>query len=181
MLTRTFHIAAMVAGAVLSLCAQAQTIVVGGKNFTEQQILAEMTAQYLAGNGFTVDKRVGLGSAALRQAQEAGQIDVYWDYTGTSLVTFNKIKERLDAKPTYDKVKQLDAAKGLAWLNPSKVNDTYALAMRRADAQAKGIKSLSGLAAKVDGGEPLKFGSNAEFYARSDGLRPLQATYGFEF
>ncbi|GAB1576256.1 glycine betaine ABC transporter substrate-binding protein [Bordetella petrii] len=181
MLKRALRIAATLAGAALSLSAQAQAVVVGGKNFTEQQILAEMTTQYLAGNGFTVDKRVGLGSAALRQAQEAGQIDVYWEYTGTSLVTFNKIKERLDARATYEKVKQLDATKGLVWLSPSKANNTYAFAMRRADAQAKGIKSLSDLAAKVSSGEPLKFGSNAEFYARSDGLRPLQATYGFEF
>ncbi len=47
--------------------------------------------------------------------------------------------------------------------------------------QAKGIKSLSDLAAKVKGGEALKLASNAEFYARPDGLAPLQQTYGFEF
>jgi len=171
----------ILAGTVLPHTAVAQKIVVGGKNFTEQQIVAEMTAQHLANNGFAVDKRVGLGSAALRQAQEAGQIDVYWEYTGTSLITFNKIKERLDAKATYEKVKQLDASKGLVWLAPSRANNTYAFAMRRQDAEAGHIKSLSDLAAKVKGGQALKFGSNAEFYARSDGLGPLQATYGFEF
>lgn len=67
------------------------------------------------------------------------------------------------------------------WLNPSKANNTYAFALRKDDAAAKGIKSLSDLAAKVKGGQNLKFACNAEFYARPDGLGPLQKTYGFEF
>jgi osmoprotectant transport system substrate-binding protein len=161
--------------------ASAQNVVVGGKNFTEQQLMAEMTAQLLRAKGFTVDKRAGLGTAPLRQAQEAGQIDVYWEYTGTSLINFNKVTDRLDPKATYAKVKELDAAKGLVWLNPSQANNTYALAMRRADAGSKGIKSISDIAGKVKGGQNLKFASNAEFYARADGLAPLQQTYGFEF
>jgi osmoprotectant transport system substrate-binding protein len=171
----------VVAAMALSTTVQAQTVVVGGKNYTEQQLMAEMTSQLLKAKGFTVDKRAGLGTAPLRQAQENGQVDVYWEYTGTSLITFNKVTDKLDADATYAKVKQLDAAKGLVWLNPSKANNTYALAMRKADAQAKGIATLSDLAAKMKGGESLKFGCNAEFYARPDGLKPLEETYGFTF
>jgi osmoprotectant transport system substrate-binding protein len=173
-----FAIAALVAGVA---SAGAQTLVVGGKNFTEQQLMAEMTTQLLTSKGFKVDKRAGLGTAPLRQALEAGQIDLYWEYTGTSLITFNKVTDKLDAAATYARVKELDGAKGLVWLNPSKANNTYALAMRKADAAAKGIKSLSDLSAKVKGGQALKFGCNAEFYARPDGLTPMQSTYGFEF
>jgi osmoprotectant transport system substrate-binding protein len=177
-------IGALLAAVALTLgahTASAQTIVVGGKNFTEQQLMAEMTTQLLKAKGFTVDKRAGLGTAALRAAQEAGQIDVYWEYTGTSLITFNKITDKMDAAATYAKVKELDAAKGLVWLNPSKANNTYALAMRQKDAADKGIKSISDLAAKEKAGAKLKFASNAEFYARPDGLKPLQEKYGFEF
>ena len=183
MLKRTVLTYAIAAATLMlgAATASAQTIVVGGKNFTEQQLMSEMTAQLLRAKGFTVDKRAGLGSAPLRQAQEAGQIDVYWEYTGTSLITYNKVTDKLDPAATYAKVKELDAAKGLVWLNPSKANNTYALAMRKADASAKNIKSISDLAAKVKGGENLKFASNAEFYARPDGLAPLQKTYGFEF
>jgi osmoprotectant transport system substrate-binding protein len=172
--------AAGLAGAA-ALPAAAQNLVVGGKNFTEQQLMAEMTSQLLKAKGFTVDKRDGMGTAVLRQAQEAGQIDVYWEYTGTSLITFNKVTDKLDAAATYAKVKELDAAKGLVWLDPSKANNTYALAMRKSDAATKGVSSLSDLAAKVKGGDALKFGCNAEFYARPDGLKPLEAAYGFEF
>jgi len=171
-------VAAMAAGLV---SAAAQTLVVGGKNFTEQQLMAEMTTQLLTAKGFKIDKRAGLGTAPLRQALENGQIDLYWEYTGTSLITFNKITEKLDAAATYARVKELDGAKGLVWLNPSKANNTYGLAMRRADADAKGMHTLSDLAAKERGGQHLKFGCNAEFYARPDGLGPLQTAYGFEF
>lgn len=160
---------------------EAATIVVGGKNYTEQQIMAEMTAKLLEAKGFTVDKRAGLGTAPLRQAQENGQVDVYWEYTGTSLITFNKVTDKLDAAQTYAKVKELDAAKGLVWLDPSKANNTYAFAMRAADAKAKGIVTLSDLATKINAGEKLNFGCNAEFYARPDGLKPLETTYGFSF
>jgi osmoprotectant transport system substrate-binding protein len=175
---------ALLAAAVLAIgagSASAQTVVVGGKNFTEQQVMAEMTSQLLKAKGLTVDKRSGLGTAALRQAQESGQIDVYWEYTGTSLITFNKVTDKLDAAATYAKVKELDAGKGLVWLNPSKANNTYALAMRKKDGAEKGIKSISDLAAKIKGGQALKLASNAEFYSRPDGLAPLQEKYGFEF
>src|ERR1044071_4166362 len=163
----------LIAAATLALgftSASAQSVVVGGKNFTEQQLMAEMTSQLLSAKGFKVDKRAGLGTAPLRQAQEAGQVDVYWEYTGTSLINFNKVTDKLDAAATYAKVKELDGAKGLVWLNPSKANNTYALAMRKKDAAKKGIKSLSDLAGKEKAGAKLKFASNAEFYARPHGF-----------
>ncbi len=167
--------------AISALPALAQTIVVGGKNFTEQQIMAEMTSQFLKSKGVTVDKRAGLGTAALRSALEAGQVDLYWEYTGTSLITFNKVTEKLDADSTYAKVKELDGAKGLVWLNPSKANNTFGIAMRKADGDKLKLSSISDLAAKVKAGTTLKFASNAEFYARPDGLKPMEQTYGFEF
>lgn len=159
----------------------ATKVVVGGKDFTEQLLTAELTAQLLTAKGYDVDKRTGLGSAALRQAQESGQIDVYWEYTGTSLITYNKVTEKLDPDATFQKVKELDAKKGLVWLGPSKANDTYALAMRKEDADAAGLKTLSDLAAKVNGGAVEKLACNAEFYARPDGLAPMEKAYGFKF
>ena len=109
-----------------------------------------MTAQLLEANGYSVDNRSGMGSAAVRQAMENGQIDVYWEYTGTSLITYNKVTEKLDAAATYDKVKELDAKKGIVWLNPSKANNTYALAMREDEAEKLGIETISDLAAHVN-------------------------------
>ncbi|GEK71460.1 MULTISPECIES: glycine betaine ABC transporter substrate-binding protein [Halomonas] len=159
--------------------AQAEEIVVGGKNFTEQQILASMTSQYLSGLGYDVETRAGMGSAVLRQAQENGQIDLYWEYTGTSLINYNDVTESLSPEETYERVKELDGEKGLVWLEPSAANNTYALAMRQESVEETGIESLSELAQAVNDGEDLTFAMNAEFYAREDGWRPLQQAYDF--
>ncbi|HVE50953.1 MAG TPA: glycine betaine ABC transporter substrate-binding protein [Casimicrobiaceae bacterium] len=181
-MTRAFSILTVgLSLAIGSAAAIAQNIVVGGKNFTEQQIMAAMTAQLLKAKGFNVDVKAGMGSAVLRQAQESGQIDVYWEYTGTSLITYNKVTDKLSPADTYTRVKELDAAKGLVWLNPSKANNTYSLAMNAEEAKKLGIATISDLAGKVKGGAKLNLASNAEFYARPDGLKPLEQMYGFEF
>ena len=165
-----------------SLVVHAQsTIVVGGKAFTEQILMTEMTVQLLEAKGFKPDRKAGMGSAALRSAHENGQIDLYWEYTGTSLITYNKVTDKLNAADTYKRVKELDAAKGLVWLNPSAANNTYALAMRRDDAAKRGIGTISDLAKAVKADAKLSFASNSEFFARPDGLKPMQETYGFEF
>lgn len=152
----------------------APTVTVGGKNFTEQVLLAEMTTQLLKAKGFTVVKKDGMGSTVLRQAQENGQVDVYWEYTGTSLITYNKVTDKLDPQQTYARVKELDAQKGLVWLDPSKANDTYGIAMNRDVAQKLGVTTMSDLAKVLNSGKELTFACNSEFYARPDGLRPLQ-------
>ncbi|MFI8479037.1 glycine betaine ABC transporter substrate-binding protein [Pseudomonas sp. NPDC078700] len=180
MLTRLILTTCLVVG-VFSNASATTKVVVGGKKFTEQQLVAEMTSQLLKANGYEVNKRSDLGSSVLRAAQENGQVDVYWEYTGTSLVIYNKIKERLNADETYKKISELDAPKGITWLNPSKANNTYAFAMRKDEAEKAGIVSISDLAKKVNAGEAYKFASNAEFYSRPDGLRPLQKMYGFKF
>jgi osmoprotectant transport system substrate-binding protein len=161
--------------------ALAQSLVIGGKNFTEQQLVAEITGQFLKAKGFTTRVRTGFSTSGIRKEQEAGLIDVYWEYTGTALVTFNNITEKLGPKETYDRVKELDAPKGLIWLSPSRINNTYALAMRRADAAAKGIASISDLAARVRQGERLRLACTIEFYLRPDGLMPMQRAYRFGF
>ena len=178
------HLTTTLTGLVLAgamTTAQAADISVGGKNFTEQQILSNMTSLYLEGLDYDVDIRAGMGSAVLRQAQENGQIDLYWEYTGTSLINYNDISERLGPEETYERVKELDAEKGLAWLTPSAANNTYALAMRTADAEERGIFTLSDLADAINAGEEeMEIGLNAEFYARDDGWRPMMEAYDFQ-
>lgn len=156
-------------------------IVVGGLNYTEHLILTSATVQLLEANGYAVDKRDGLGTSVLRQAQENGQVDLYWEYTGNSVILFNDQAQPDNAAETYATAKRLDAEKGLIWLDPSDTNNTYALAMREADAEKRDIHTLSDLAAAMNDGADLTLASNAEFYARDDGLRPMQEAYGFRF
>lgn len=170
----------LAAAVTLAGPAAAEKIVVGGKNFTEQQLLTSMTAQYLQAKGYDVDTRAGMGSAVLRSAQENGQVDVYWEYTGTGLIVYNDVKEKLGRQEGYERVRELDKPKGLIWLNPSAANNTYALAMQADEAEELGIKTLSDLADAVNGGKELVLASNAEWYARDDGYRPFAKAYGFK-
>lgn len=174
--------AALVAGLAMTAAgaAAAQDIKVGGKDFTEQFLLAEMTTQLLGKNGFTVSKRDGMGTNIVRAALENGEIDVYWEYTGTALVNFNKITDRLTPDETYRIVKEKDAERGITWLSPSRANNTYALAIRKDNPKTDGMASLSDLAAAYNAGKDPVMATTAEFPKRQDGLLGLQETYGFE-
>ena len=160
-------------------------IVVGGKNFTEQLILSEITSQYLSSLGYRTVLKNGLGSTLMRAAQINGELDVVWEYTGTSLILYNHVTEKLDQAATYQRVKTLDAKRGLAWLNESDINNTYAVAVPRA--KLGDMRTLSDLAARIrenqrDGqdrhGTGNELAMDAEFGGRSDGLRPMLAAYG---
>jgi osmoprotectant transport system substrate-binding protein len=172
LLTATFGVQTALAG----------PLVIGGKNFTEQLLLPEITGQYLKSKGYDVEVKTGMGTSLLREALENKQVDLYWEYTGTAFLTFHKNKfTNQPGEEIYKAVKDKDADKGIVWLNASAANNTYALAVRKVDAVAKNLKSLEDLAAKLNAGDKLTLGCNIEFYKRDDGLKPLQKTYGFKF
>lgn len=165
---------------VLSVSTATASITVGGKNFTEQLLMSEMTNQLLDAHGYDVEKRDGMGSTVLRKAQLNGQVDVYWEYTGTSLVTYNKMSAKgLSPEETIKKVRETDAKKGLAWLECSDANNTYALAVKKGADDTSDIKTLSDLAQAYNNDRKLKMAVNAEFPHREDGLIGLQDKYGF--
>ncbi|NSL53177.1 glycine betaine ABC transporter substrate-binding protein [Calidifontibacillus erzurumensis] len=157
-------------------------VVVGGKDFTEQQILSKIASIYLKENGYEVEEASNMGSTVVRSALENGQIDMYWEYTGTALVVFQKQQVETDPEAAYEKVKETDKANGLAWLNKANFNNTYAILMKQEKAEELGIHSISDLAKYMnEKPDELKFASNAEFYAREDGIKGLEKHYGFKF
>jgi len=169
-----------VAVAALAVPIANAEVTVGGKNFTEQLLMAEMTTQLLRDRGYDVSKRDGMGSTVLRKAQVNGQVDVYWEYTGTSLVTYNEADPSgLNAEETIAKVRELDQPKGLKWLKCSNANNTFALAVRQGDENTQDIENLSDLANAYNEGEDLKTAVNSEFPHRPDGLPGLEDHYGF--
>lgn len=172
---------ALAISSVMSSAYADDPIIVGGLNYTEHLILTTATTELLEAKGYDVEQKDGMGTSVLRQAQENGQVGLYWEYTGNSVILFHKQDQPADAAATYADAKRFDAEEGLIWLDPSDTNNTYALAMRADDAEARDIHSLSDLAAAMDKGADLTLASNAEFYARDDGLRPLQQAYGFRF
>lgn len=172
-------IGTMTASAMLiSGLTHAKELRVGAKSYAEQQLMAEMTVQLLNGHGISAKAMTGMGSSLLRQAMENKQVDLCWEYTGTSLITYNKINERLGPEETYERVRELDAKLGMVWLNPSKANNTYALAKRAGE--FPGVDTVSDLAALYRDGKSYKMAITAEFSKRVDGLPGIQETYDFK-
>ncbi|AVJ17849.1 glycine betaine ABC transporter substrate-binding protein [Serratia rhizosphaerae] len=161
----------------------AAPLTLASKNFTEQRILSEITVQYLRTQGFQVEPKTNLATVITRNAMINKQIDMTWEYTGTSLIIFNHIKQRMTPQQTYDTVKKLDAKLGLVWLQPADMNNTYAFAMQRKRAEKENIRTMSQLVAKIeqvrrdDPDNNWLLGLDLEFAGRSDGLKPLQKLY----
>ncbi|MEN1836297.1 glycine betaine ABC transporter substrate-binding protein [Pseudomonas lijiangensis] len=153
---------------------------IGARVFTEQTMLAELTAQYLRTKNYDVQITGGLGSNLARSAQESGQLDLLWEYTGVSLVAYNHIDEKLDSEQTYARVKEVDAKKGLVWLSPSRFNNTYALALPKNVAdQYPQVNTMSDLTKvlKDEAKEGHVVALDTEFANRSDGLLGMVKHY----
>ena len=157
---------------------------VASKGFTEQVILGKIMVNLLKNRGIPVKDRTSLGGTKVnREALEQGQIDVYMEYTGTAWMNFFKKKEMVrDSMGLYEKVKAIDAKKGLIWLAPAKFNNTYAIVMSAKKADELGIKSLSDWAAwiKKNPGK-MTVAVNTEFYSRADGFKGMMGYYGLTF
>ena len=177
-------VVALTATLLLSQTAQAATpLVMATKSFTEQHILSAMTVLWLQKKGFEVVPKRNIATTIGRNALLNKQIDMTWEYTGTSLIIFNHINKPMSSQQAYETVKKLDAKLGLVWLNPAPMNNTYAFAMTRERAEKEGISTMSQLVAKIeqvrktDPDHNWRLGLDLEFSGRSDGMKPLQKTY----
>lgn len=157
-------------------------VTLGGKNFTEQYLLPALAKALLEKEGFEVEVKTGLSTALARKALEQGEIDVYYEYTGTAYTTFFKQKDPAvmnDPDKVYTWVKEKDADNGLVWLDAVQFNNTYTLMMNQTQAGELGVKSISDLAEYVkENQKKLIFGLGTEFWERPDGFRKMAELYG---
>ncbi len=186
-LTRTIFILVLVIAfaAAASGCSSnsKDVIKVGSKEFSEQLILGQITLLALENAGYKVEDKTNVaGSDKVRSALEKGEIDLYWEYTGTAWLMHLQHDEPItNSDECYKKVKQADAEKNLVWLDYAPFNNTYTIMMRRSESERLGIKSLSDLSAYVNKNpDKLVFAGDHEFTARPDGLPALEDTYLFK-
>lgn len=128
-------------------------ITVGSKEFTEQLILGAISVYALENAGFEVVDETNLaGTQVARTALETGEIDTYWEYTGTAwLVALGHEEPITDSEEAYEKVAQEDLEKNkLVWLDYAPFDNTYTVMMRQEDADALGIVTISDLAAVIN-------------------------------
>ncbi|WP_034601601.1 glycine betaine ABC transporter substrate-binding protein [Clostridiisalibacter paucivorans] len=159
------------------------TIKVASKPWTEQLVLGSIFVEYLKANGYPVEDRTGLGETpVIRPALHSGQVDLYWEYTGTTLVNQMGEKKITESQEAYDKVKEWDKKENnVVWLDYALSNNTYTLMMRNENAEELDIKSISDLADYVNNNGDIKFASGLNFLERPDGLSGVEEAYGFKF
>lgn len=174
------HVGGVLMALGLSLSpASADVLRLGVKPITSQRLLAEMTMQYLTPHGYDVQPSWGIATAIARPALLNNQLDMMWEYTGTSLINSHHIYEQLDEDATFRRVSELDGELGLTWLSPA-CNDTYAIAMPENIAQQEGdIRTISQFAEhirKTPEAEHL-VAMDIDFGNRPDGMPGLMKHY----
>jgi glycine betaine/choline ABC-type transport system substrate-binding protein len=168
---------------LFSSCSSSRSnrIVVGSKNFTESLILGELIAQQIeAHTTLKVERRFYLaGTYICHQGILAGRIDIYPEYTGTSLTAILKQNPGGSADQVYARVKsEYENRFGLTLGPAFGFNDTFAMEIRGEDARRLQLKTLSQAAAYAP---QWRAGFGYEFMERPDGYRGLAAAYGLHF
>ena len=155
---------------------------VASKEFGEQLLLGEIMAQLIeARTNLTVERRLGLGGTDIcNSALKRGEIDLYPEYTGTAYRSILKITGDVPGPyGVYCTVRREYSRKFDAeWLEPFGFENTYAIAVRRQDAEDHGWRSISDL---TDQADKLRAGFTSEFQERQDGYPGFKKEYGISF
>jgi osmoprotectant transport system substrate-binding protein len=156
-------------------------VTVGSKFFTEQVILAELLAQHIeARTGIHVERKTNLGGTLLCQkALEAGELDLYVEYTGTALTAVLNEAPGDDSSAVYQRVKQGYTQRfNLEVTEPLGFENTFAMVVRGDDAKQLHLRNISDVL-------PLAphwhVGVGYEFLERPDGFRGWSQRYGLHF
>jgi osmoprotectant transport system permease protein len=149
----------------------ADPITVGSKKFTESYVLGEIAKHVLSEGEPAIEHRQGMGGTIiLWEALRTEQIHVYPEYTGT--ISEEILKDRTAISP--ETIREQLTKFGVGMTESLGFNNTYALVMRRSEAQRLGILTISDLRKHPE----LKVGLTHEFLDRKDGWRPLRERYG---
>lgn len=158
------------------------TITIGSKTYTESILLGKMLGKYLEYNGYPVKDETGFGATGIvRSALTSGEIDTYWEYTGTVLIHFMEHDPVYEAEESYNLVKEWDEKNNdIIWLDYTEVNNTYCIVTRKDVMEKHGLKTISDMAKFISDGGHIKFVSNPEYFERPDGMDQLQNVYDFK-
>jgi len=156
-------------------------VVVGGKNFTEQDILGEIVATWIERTtDIPVRRKLHLGGTFVcHRAIVAGDLDVYVGYTGTALTAILDRPPLADPDSVFQAVQaEYERRWGLTWTDPLGFDDSFVLLVRRSMADSLGLRTISDL---VRHEASLVPGFGYEFVQREDGLPGLEKAYGLDF
>lgn len=154
-----------------------KSVVVGSADFPESKIIAEIYAQALETNGFTVMRQFGIGSRETYiPALRDHSIDLIPEYTGNLLQYFEP--DNTVTSPDKVELALYRALPGdLAMLVPSPATDSDTVAVTEATASKWNLKTIADLAAHSS---EVKFGGPSELLKRAEGIPGLKAAYNLD-
>ncbi|WP_255363251.1 glycine betaine ABC transporter substrate-binding protein [Geodermatophilus sp. DSM 45219] len=164
-------------------------VVVGGANFTESTILANVYADVLRAAGFDASVReVGNRELYLPALISGSELQVFPEYLSTATEFLNRQVNGSDAEPvasgdvqeTVSALQPLAEQAGLVFGEPSEAADQNAFAVTRAFADQVGVSTLSELADACGDGS-LVLGGPTECPDRPFCQPGLEETYGLQF
>ncbi len=155
---------------------------VGGKKFDEQWVLCEIAVAALESVQAKVTNKCSIGGTDVtRQALLSGEIDLYYEYTGTAWVSFFKQTPIPDSLKLYQAVKERDQQQNqVVWLTPTPFSNTYAFAVHEARAAQLGLVTLDDMARYVTTHPAATVCVDREYKSRDDGLLGLEKAYDFQ-
>jgi osmoprotectant transport system substrate-binding protein len=156
-------------------------VTVAGFNFPESSVLAELYAQELEHDGYTITRKLRLGTReVIGPAIKSGQIDLYPGYAATDLEYYNSAAGEAsgDVNATVQKLNSRLQPLGLEALTPAAAVDQNAFAVTKATAAKYNLTKLSDLAPI---GSQLVLGAGPECPNRPFCLPGLEKTYGIHF
>jgi osmoprotectant transport system substrate-binding protein len=155
------------------------TVKVGSVGFDEARVVAEIYAQALEANGYTVDRAgIGLGSRkVLLPALESGQIDLQPEYIGSGLASGYGGTSTSDPAANRTALQKVLDGKGggITVLDYTPAVDTNALVVRKETADKYGLKTWGDLAAVQN---DLKWGLATDCPTNPVCATALKDTYG---
>lgn len=159
-------------------------VAIGGKQFTEQLILSQISAQLLSDAGFGTEKKFPVGgNAANHKAVTSGRVDHYWEYTGTG---WNYHLGHSDTKISnpqklHKKVDQAYQKKhNIEWLKAAEFNNTYVVTANPEWQKKTGVKNLSQLAQHINNGGKVTWAVSQEYINNPTAFGKLPEFYGFD-
>lgn len=155
------------------------TVVIGDKNFEEENILGALYAQALENKGYKVTLKPNIGSTEIiYKALTSGRIDMYPEYTGVLLSTIaGKTTNPASAKAAYEEAKAFVEKEGLTMLEFTPFYDADALATLPQYATAHKLESIGDLKPL---GKNVTLGGPSEFQTRFEGLIGMKREYSVE-
>jgi osmoprotectant transport system substrate-binding protein len=155
----------------------AKSIVVGSADFPESKIIAEIYAQALEANGFTVRRQLGIGSRETYiPAVKDHSIDLIPEYTGNLLLYFDP-QSTVTTPDAVESALRKALPGDLAILTPSPASDTDTVTVTDATAKKWNLKTIADLAPHS---AEVKFAAPSEFQTRPVGLPGLKENYGLD-